>query len=420
MRIRSCFGTFIIVGLALTLLVLLALIAFRLEPVNRRMEGLSFRAQTFINQYRPKPVLPTPPPADIDTQALLQSRTTDSPAYFDSVLNENDTAAAGQNQAQAGSGVQLVESSNTQVIPVVPEIVLAGFNHEWQTWNNCGPATVSMNLSYFGQPDTQVDAAQFLKPNKNDKNVSTTELLDYARTKGYDGLVGQGGNTTQLKQLLSNGLPVIVEFWTEHEDAGGMGHYRLLTGFNQAENVFIAQDSLHGSGIKVPIDGFDNDWQVFNRTFVLAYPPDKSGVAHAILNSTGDQRAMLEQALLTAQAEATANPNNAFAWFNIGTNFARLGDPVLAAAAFDQARRLGLPYRMFWYQFDIFESYLATQRYQEVIDLTSATLEATGGLEELYYYRGLAHQALGQNQAAQEDFQSALSYNPNFQLVAGQ
>ena len=199
MRKRSCLGTlgtFIIVGLALTLLVLLALIALQLEPVNRRMEGLSLRAQTFINQYRPKPVLPTPPPSAVDTQSLLQSRT-DSPAYFDSLLNE-DGSAAGQSQAQAGSGVQLVESSSVQVNPVAPEIVLAGFNHEWQTWNNCGPATVSMNLSYFGQPDTQVNAAQFLKPNKDDKNVNPNELLAYARSKGYDGLVGQGGNTTQL------------------------------------------------------------------------------------------------------------------------------------------------------------------------------------------------------------------------------
>jgi tetratricopeptide (TPR) repeat protein len=102
----------------------------------------------------------------------------------------------------------------------------------------------------------------------------------------------------------------------------------------------------------------------------------------------------------------------------VGTSYARLGEPALAAGAFDEARRLGLPYRMLWYQFDIFETYLAMGRYQEVIELTTATLKATGGLEELYYYRGLAYQTLNQPGAAAEDFQAALAYNPNFQLAA--
>ena len=27
---------------------------------------------------------------------------------------------------------------------------LSGIRHAWQTWNNCGPATLSMQMSYFG------------------------------------------------------------------------------------------------------------------------------------------------------------------------------------------------------------------------------------------------------------------------------
>ena len=64
------------------------------------------------------------------------------------------------------------------------------------------------------------------------------------------------------------------------------------------------------------------------------------------------------------------------------------------------------------------EAYLAVGRYQEVIDLSSATLRATGGLEELYYYRGLALQATGQPDAANDNFRAALDYNPNFAAAA--
>jgi tetratricopeptide (TPR) repeat protein len=199
-----------------------------------------------------------------------------------------------------------------------------------------------------------------------------------------------------------------------------MGHYRLLTGYDTGSNEFIAQDSLHGPDIRVPINSFDVDWQVFNRTYVLVFPPEQATTALDIVGETAAERVMYEKALATAQAEARAEPENPFAWFNIGTNYARLGQTELAAGAFDEARRLGLPYRMLWYQFDIFEVYLAQGRYPELIELTTAVLQATGGLEELYYYRGLAYIALGQPEAATADFEAALDYNPNFEPARAQ
>jgi tetratricopeptide (TPR) repeat protein len=227
-----------------------------------------------------------------------------------------------------------------------------------------------------------------------------------------------GGSVDLLKRLLSNGLPVIVETWLDVEDNGGLGHYRLFVGYDEAENVFIAEDSLHGSGIKVAIPQFDAFWQVFNRKYVLIYHPDQAALVHAILGSQAVESIMYEQALLTAQNEAKLNPENAYTWFNIGTNYALLGESELAASAFDEARRLGLPYRMLWYQFEIFETYLAVGRYQEVIALSTATLDATSGLEELYYYRGQAEVALNQRESAAADFRAALAYNPNFARAA--
>ena len=85
--------------------------------------------------------------------------------------------------------------------------------------------------------------------------------------------------------------------------------------------------------------------------------------------------------------------------------------------AFDRARQLGLHWRRLWYQFTPFEAYYAAGRYQDVLDLTEATIKGSGGLEEAYYYRGLALQATGQSGAEQE-FQAALEYNPNFTPAA--
>lgn len=409
------FGVFLLAGL-------LIFLVLSSESISRRIEAIPYYVSTYVNKFRPNVEMPAPPEVSAiapdvllagsppNKESVMQSN--DTPAYFNEgtlnpaiTINENE------------SPVALVQSNALSPAPIAPRIALTGITHQWQTWNNCGPSTITMNLSYYGRPETQVEAAQFLKPNQEDKNVGPDELAVYARSLGFEAISRVNGDFDLLKRLLSNGLPVIVEFWLDPEDNGGLGHYRLFTRYDEAGGYFVAEDSLNGSGIQVSMADFDPFWQLFNRTYIVLYPPDQTALVHAILGQDMIDQTMYQEALTTAQTEAKNDPANAYAWFNIGTNYARLGQPKLAASAFDEARRLGLPYRMLWYQFDIFEAYLAVGRYQDVIDLTSATLKATGGLEEPYYYRGLAQQATGQTEAAARDFRAALEYNPNFRLA---
>jgi len=421
-RTRYSLSGLVVFSLVLLTLGVAAYVTLNLEPVSRRLDTVPYYARTYVNKLLPKPALPTPPAvSEIDAETLLQTRGGEAELEQNAsigAVSPSPDEPVGQTQTAHVSGVRLVESAVTDVQPPGPGITLTGFEHEWQTWNNCGPATISMNLSYYGQGDTQAKAAQFLKPNQDDKNVSPDELVAYARSLGLEGLVGYGGDIGLLRHLLSNGFPVIAESWAEPDDRGGMGHYRLLTGYSDAENQFWTYDSLHGASVTVSIDEFDRFWRVFNRTYLVVFPSEEAALVYAILGPSADRTAMYEAALRTAQQEAKTTPDDPFAWFNVGTNYARLGEPALAASAFDEARRLGLPYRMLWYQFDVFETYLAMGRYKEVIELATATLKATGGLEELYYYRGLAHQAINQPDAAAEDYRAALAYNPNFELAA--
>ena len=39
--------------------------------------------------------------------------------------------------------------------PIPKRLSLNGFQHEYQTWNNCGPATLSMALSFWGWEGSQ-------------------------------------------------------------------------------------------------------------------------------------------------------------------------------------------------------------------------------------------------------------------------
>ena len=89
-----------------------------------------------------------------------------------------------------------------------------------------------------------------------------------------------------------------------------------------------------------------------------------------------------------AQREAAAEPNNAFAWFNLGTSLTALGRYQEAVSAFSRAFELDVPYRMMWYQFSPYEALLQVERYDDVIDLANETLRTTPYVEETHYYKG--------------------------------
>jgi tetratricopeptide (TPR) repeat protein len=130
-----------------------------------------------------------------------------------------------------------------------------------------------------------------------------------------------------------------------------------------------------------------------------------------------DDQVMWQRALTRSQSDAASDPENAFFWFNLGTNYNALGDYQSAAAAFDQARAIGLPWRMLWYQFGPYEAYYQTGRYEDVILLADVTLKDRPYFEESFYYKGLAQEALGNIDAARANYQEAAEFNPNFALA---
>ncbi len=290
----------------------------------------------------------------------------------------------------------------------------------WQTWNNCGPATLAMYLSYFGQKIGQETVAASLRPNKEDKNVSPDELAAFAETQGLHAIVRVNGDADRLRSLLAIGVPVLVETWHEPKPDDGMGHYRLLTGYDDAQRVWVAYDSYEATGIdrnkpyagiRLPYDGFERLWDVFDRPYVVVYTDALAPQVNAILGNDLNDEAMWQRALRDAQDTVQKEPADAFGWFNLGTDLTSLGRYKEAAQAFDKARRIGLPWRMFWYQFGAFKAYYEVGRYDEVVSLANATLRTATYVEELYYWRGVAQLAQGKPKEARASFQRALEMN---------
>ena len=275
-----------------------------------------------------------------------------------------------------------------------------------------------MLLSHYGFGETQTEIAPILKPNPNDKNVNPDEMAAYVRAKpNFDALVLVNGNLDIVRRLIANGFPVVVEMWFLPRPNDGMGHYRLLFAYDDAQEQFSALDSYNGPNVKLSYADFDADWKVFNRTYIVAYPRERLPLVRAITGYTTEAE-LWQQAVAHARIELNENGDDAFAWYNLGSGLSALGQHAEAASAFDRARRIGLPWRMLWYQFAIFDSYLAVVRHQDVLDLTAASLRQSGDLEESHYYRGRALEALGRKDEALKAYREALKFNPNYQPAA--
>jgi tetratricopeptide (TPR) repeat protein len=282
-----------------------------------------------------------------------------------------------------------------------------------------------MALFYWGCDETQYDIAPVLKPDSEDKNVSPWEMEAYTRGLGLGAIVRVNGTLERLKALVRAGFPVIAETWYVRDARDQLGHYRLIVGYDDTAQEFLTYDSLHGPDVTIGYQEMDELWRVFNRIYLVAYAPEQWDSLAAVLGPDLDDAAMYERALETARIEAASLPETCaayadcadwvtFSWFSAGSSLTSLGRHAEAVVAYDQARQLGLHYRMLWYQFGPYESYYAVGRYDDVIALADATLATTSNLEESYYWRGMARLALGNVDGARADFEAALHYHENW------
>lgn len=313
--------------------------------------------------------------------------------------------------------------------PLPQQAALSGIRHMWQTWNNCGPATLAMNLSFYGSGLSQAEIGAAIRTHPEDKNVNAEELAVYARQQGFGAQARVNGSQELVRRFIANGIPVLIETWLEPDPNDGFGHYRLLTGYDDSTQRWIAHDSYVAenmvnanpesyAGIYLPYAETDRLWAVYNRTYVLVYPHDKADLVAQILGDEADPDIMWERALARAQEQVAQEQSQGiqspFSWFNLGSSLYYLGFHHEAAAAFDRARAIGLPWRMLWYQFEPFAAYYAVGRNQDVVDLARTTLATTRELEEVQYWYGMGLAGLGDSAGARQAWEYALSLKPAY------
>jgi hypothetical protein len=332
-------------------------------------------------------------------------------------------------------------------VPLPASAYLEGVRPEQQRFNNCGPATLSMNLSFWdwtGDPNIKVEIPQdhiapVLKPYNEDKNVMPYEMKSYVdEYTPLNAIVRMGGDLDTLKRLVAAGYPVLVEKGFEPANLakeGWMGHYNLVIGYDDAKQAFTTQDSYllinqpnwqTSKGFQVTYADMISNWRAFNYIFLVVFPPEKGNDVLNTLGSLADEKNAYQTAYDRAVVETTTltTPREQFfAWFNTGTSLVYLQDYVGAGAAYDTAFTIyptidekSRPWRMLWYQTGPYFAYYYSARYGDVISLADTTLTAMSKpiLEESYYWRGLAELGLGNQDAAVRDFKDSLKYHVGF------
>ena len=299
--------------------------------------------------------------------------------------------------------------------------------HEYQKWNNCGPVNLAEELSFWKWKGNQDITAAYLKPNPRDKNVMPYEMLAFVEEKtSLRALERMGGNLGLLKQLIAAGYPVIVEKGFEGVAfEGWMGHYEVVSGYDDAKSTFLVQDSYLGPNLAVPYAEMESYWRAFNYLFVVVYPPEREADLLAILGPLADLNAAVQSAAQKASAEIAAltGRNQFFAYFNRGTSLVNLLDYAGAAAAYDKAFAIyptipekQRPYRMVWYQTGPYFAYFFTKRYNDVITLATQAIGSTTepGIEESWVWRARALAVQGDSAGAIDDLRNALKWHPGF------
>jgi tetratricopeptide (TPR) repeat protein len=304
--------------------------------------------------------------------------------------------------------------------PNPPVVKLPSPQWEKQDINNCGPASLAMYLRFYGWEGDQYDVAALIKPEGPDRNVNIEELAHFSRNRaGW--LTTQyrvAGDIDLLKTFVANGIPVMIEEGDELErdwhpnDDRWAGHFLLITGYDDTKGLFYAQDSLRGQDREVTYADTKTRWQTFNRVYILIYLPHQEDTVKHILGPQWDVDDNRQYALDVAQAEIDANPQDAFAWFNLGSNLVYFERYAEAADAYDEARRIGLPQRMFRYQFGPFHAYYRSHRTEDLMALVDYALSVTPNSEEAWLWRGWGLFRQGDRDGAIKAFRR--SYQENY------
>lgn len=319
------------------------------------------------------------------------------------------------------------QEQNSTTTDLPERVALPGLRLVWQDYNRCSAAAFTILLSYWDASADYSAVAGSLNPAEADKSVRLDELMAYAESGGLVGYARSGGTEADLRRLLAAGFPVLIEIsYYDGPNArwDWMAHNIVLVGYDDIQGVWLSYDPMLGAGTgegrPIAYADFDPRWRVLGRPYLVLSSAEQQSELKALMGDLADEDTAAEYLLSQAEAEIDPAQANAISLFNRGAALTLIGRYEEAAADFDQARAMGLPWRMLWYRYEPFEAYLQTGQSETLETLARGVLADSadkpggpGGIPEMHYYLARLYLEMGDDERAQIELDAALSMQPD-------
>ncbi len=403
----------ILVGLGL-----LAFAAMQIPAVERRVQNL---ASDIYYRFNP----PSENVFDPSQQGTLDASVLASLT----AMAPTQTPLPEQTPIQDGNPAQpsATPEPTPTLVPAPAAFQLDGMGLEYQSFNNCGPANLSMNLTYWGWSTTQDVTKAGLRTHADDRNVMLSEMRDFVIEKtNLNALVRFGGTLDVVKRLVSNGFPILLERGHTDPEDGWMGHYSIVTAYDDAKQTVRIPDTLLGI-MNLSYSDLMLDWAHFDGIYLVVYPPEREAEVLALLGPDADPAKNLQNTLdqVTARIQQVSGRELFFAWYSRGNVLVEMQNYIEAAMAYDQAFAIYAqlspeerPWRITWYQVGAYPAYYYTGRNEDCLELAMQTLsnKRSPELPESWYWAGRAAAALQMSDDAISHYRKALEYHPGWAM----
>ncbi len=291
-----------------------------------------------------------------------------------------------------------------------------------QTMNNCGPAALSMVFAYYGVDQSQQTIGDVLRPyqnptgNNDNKGVFMDQMLAYAESSGFVAFHRVNGDLDTLRALVSNNIPVVVQTLMSLND--DIGHFRIVTGYSDAQQQIIQTDPYRGANLRYSFSDFLEMWQPYGYEYLVIVPKNTAPLVTSILGDKSTETTAWQGLLDRSKQEQAGNAaGSPYPLFNESKSYYHLGRYSEAKAAYESiASRL--PPRTLWYQLEPMQMYQKLGENSTVLSMTDRILNGGNrAFPEVYYIQAQVYISEGNIPAAMARLSLALHYNENYQLA---
>ncbi|MEX0909762.1 MAG: peptidase C39 family protein [Candidatus Paceibacterota bacterium] len=118
----------------------------------------------------------------------------------------------------------------------------------------CGPTSLQMVFSFFGSFKSEAELAKNLLTNRE---IGTTHqrMIEVVIDNGFFCYVNNSSKFSELKEFISRGLPIIVDFIEPTDEER---HYAVVTGVSNGK--VILNDPANGKGFELEKKDFLLRW----------------------------------------------------------------------------------------------------------------------------------------------------------------